>query len=75
MQEQHAGRKANDAEHAVECLGQHALDFPANKTGRGQVQIGKRQHVALDATLLLFVDGHEQQHADERSGDHRDAEA
>ncbi len=69
MQEKRAGGQAHDAEDAVQSLCQHALNFAADKTGSGQVQVGERQHIALNAPLFFFVDRHDQQHADKRQWD------
>src|SRR5215831_10474220 len=52
MEEQRARREAHDAKDAVQSLREHALDFAADKTRGGKVEIGKREHVALDARLL-----------------------
>ena len=61
MQEQRAGRHAHDAQHALERLREHLLNFRADETGRRQVHIGKRQHVLFDAALFLFVQPHHHQ--------------
>jgi len=74
MKEERAGRKANDAEDAVESLGKHALNFAANETGSGEIEIGEREHVALDAALFFLVDGHDEEHADEGDGKSGDGE-
>jgi hypothetical protein len=68
MEKKSAGRKADNAEDAVKSLGQHALNFAADETGGGEVEIGEREHVALDAALFLLVDGHDEEHADEGDG-------
>lgn len=72
MKEQRPGGQADYAEHTVECLREHALDFSADETGSGQVEVRERQHVAFDAALFLFIHRHDQQHGNERGGDRRD---
>src|SRR5690348_2562794 len=69
MQEKRARGKSHDAEDAVQSLRQHALNFAADKAGGRQVQVGESEHVALDAALLFFVEGHDHQHGHE-SGRH-----
>src|ERR1700681_3622566 len=66
MKKERTGRKAHDTEDAVKSLRKHALDFSADETGGGQIEIGKRQHVALDAAFLFFVESHDHEHGDER---------
>src|SRR5215470_7175776 len=70
MQEQRASRKTHDAEDAIQSLREHALNFPADEAGSRKVEIGKGQHVALDAALLFFIESHDHEHGDEgaRSG-------
>ena len=68
MQEKRAGRHAHDAQHALQRLREHLLNFRADKTGSGQVHIGKRQHVVLDAALFLFVQAHHHQSRREQLG-------
>ena len=62
MKKHGARGQAHHAEHSIERLRQHALDFAANETRGGQVEIGEREHIALDPALLLLVDGHHLQH-------------
>src|SRR5205807_2636602 len=61
-------RKTHNTEDAVQRLRQHALNFTADKTRSGQVEVGKRQHVALDAALLLLVERHDHEHGDKGAG-------
>ena len=70
MKKERTGRKAHDTQDAVKSLRKHALDFSADETGGGQIEIGKRQHVALDAAFLFFIQSHDHEHGDER-GRHR----
>ena len=70
MQKQRARRQPDHAEHSIQRLRQHALNFATDETRRGQVQIGERQHVALDAALFFFVRGHDHEHGHE-CGRHR----
>ena len=56
-----AGGEADDGQHAFESLGQHGFRFAALQAGSGQIQIGERQHVALDARALAFVGGQQHQ--------------
>ena len=65
MQAQRSGRDAHDVQDAIQRLREHFLNFAADEARGGQVQIRKRQHVAFDTTALLFVNGHEHQHAAE----------
>src|SRR5215471_5165913 len=65
MQEQRAGGKSHDAEDAIQSLREHALNFAADEAGSREVEIGKGQHVALDAPLLFFVESHDHDHGDE----------
>src|SRR5215470_1355496 len=65
MQEQRAGGKSHDAEDAIQSLREHALNFAADEAGSREVEIGKGQHVALDASLLFFVESHDHDHGDE----------
>jgi hypothetical protein len=74
MEKERAGRKANDAEDAVESLGEHALNFTADEAGGGEIEIGEGEHVALDAAFLFLVDGHDEEHADEGDRDGGDGE-
>src|SRR5262249_12845745 len=68
MKEKRAGGQANDAEDAVESLRKHAVNFAADETGSGQVEIGESEHVALDAALFLFVESHDHEHGGESGG-------
>src|SRR5215472_9115806 len=70
MQEQRAGGKSHDAKDAIQSLREHALNFAADEAGSREVEVGKGQHVALDAALLFFVESHDHEHGDEgaRSG-------
>ena len=68
MQEERAGRHAHDAQHALERMRQHLLNFRADETGRRQVYVGKRQHVLFDAALFLFVKAHDHQSRGEKLG-------
>jgi hypothetical protein len=75
MEKEGAGRQADDAEDAVESLGEHSLNFAADETGSGKIEIGKREHIALDAAFFFLVDGHDEEHADEgdrKSGNDED---
>ena len=65
VQAERAGWNAGYVEDAVERLGEHFLDFAAGEAGSGEIEAGKREHVALDAAALLFVDAHDHQHAGE----------
>ena len=47
---------------------EHLLNFGADKTGRRQIDIGKRQHVLFDAALFLFVQPHDHQGRREQLG-------
>src|ERR1700739_1759073 len=67
MMEEHGPRgKANHSQHAIERLGQHALNFAANEARGSQVEIGQSEHIALDPSLFLFVNGHYLKHGNER---------
>ena len=66
MQKQRARRQSHHAQHPVQRLRQHALNFSAHKTRRRQVQVRQRQHIALDPALLFFVRRHHHQHRHER---------
>src|ERR1700732_1866529 len=72
MKEKSASGKSNDATNAVQGLREHALNFTANKTGSGQVEIGKREHIALHAAFFFFINRHHQKHGNECGGDYAD---
>src|SRR4029077_8611714 len=74
MKKKGAGRKADDAEDTIESLGEHALNFAADEAGSGEIEIGKREHVALDAALLFLVNGHDEEHANKGDRDGGDGE-
>src|SRR5262249_42405383 len=65
MQEQRASGKSHDAEDAIQSLREHSLNLAADETGSREVEIGKGQHVALDTSLLFFVESHDHEHSDE----------
>ena len=67
MQKERASRKPNHAQNSIQGLRQHALNLAADKAGGRQVEIRKRQHVALDAALFLFVERHDHEHGHERA--------
>src|SRR5436305_10068156 len=48
------------------------MNFAARKARGRQIQIGKRQHVALNAALFLFVERHYHEHRGEDAGQCRD---
>src|SRR5277367_4646136 len=68
MEKQRASRKAYNSQDAIERLSKHALNFSANKTRGGEIEVGESQHVALDAALFFFVERHDHEHGDERGG-------
>src|SRR5215471_16249463 len=73
VEEERSGGKAHNAEDTVQSLREHALNFAADKTRSGQVEVGECQHVALDAALFLFVECHDHEHGDKSArsgGDH-----
>src|SRR5208283_2554578 len=72
MKEERPRGKANNAENTVESLSEHALNFAADEAGSSEIQVGEGQHVALDAALLLLVDGHNQEHGDKGGGNRGD---
>src|SRR4029077_1947762 len=74
MKKERSGRKADNAEDAVEGLGEHALDFAADETGGREIEIGEGEHVSLDAAFFFLVDGHDEEHADESDGHGGDGE-
>ena len=63
MQAKRAGRNPHDVQNAVERLRQHFLNLAADEARRREVQVREREHVALDAPPLFFVNGHHHQHA------------
>ena len=65
MKKERTRKEAHHAQDAVKSLRKHALNFSADETGGGQIEIGKRQHVALDAAFLFFIQRHDHQHGDE----------
>src|ERR1700739_1854861 len=65
MQKERSDRQPHDAKDAVQRLRKHALNLSADKTRRRQVEIGKRQHVALNPPLFFFIQRHDHQHRDE----------
>src|SRR6266704_3199169 len=67
VQKERAGRKPNHAQNAIQGLREHALDLAADKARGRQIEIRKRQHVALDAALFLFVERHDHEHGHERA--------
>ena len=68
VEEQRACGKAHDAKDAVQSLREHTLDFAADKTRGGEVEVGECEHVALDTALLFFVEGHDHEHSDKGAG-------
>src|SRR5580704_18065196 len=68
VQEKSASRKAHDPQDAIERLRKHALNFSADKTRGGEIEVRERQHVAFHAALFFFIKGHDHQHGDESGG-------
>src|SRR2546430_1549790 len=66
------GRKAaiirHDDKTTVQSLREHALNFSADKTRSGELEVGKGQHVARDAALFLLVKRHDHEHGDKGAG-------
>ena len=71
VQKERPGGQPHNTQHAVQRLRQHALNLAAHKAGGRQIEIRKRQHVALDAPLFFFVKRHDHEHGHERAGSRR----
>ncbi len=69
VQDEGACGDADDIENAIQRLRQHFLNFTARKAGGGEIQIGKREHVALDPAALFVVHRHQHEHAADNFGE------
>ena len=72
VQKKSPRRQAHHAQDSIQRLRQHPLDLSSHKTRSRQIQIGERQHVALDAALLLFVKRHHHEHGHKGGGGRAD---
>src|SRR5713101_7105721 len=67
MQKQRSRRQAHHAEDPVESLRKHPLNLASHETRRGQIEIRKSQHVALDAPFFFLIKRHHHQHGGKRA--------
>src|SRR5580658_6678596 len=68
MEKERAGGQSYNSENAIERLRKHALNLPADKTRSGEIEVGECEHVAFDAVLFFFVEGHDHEHGHESGG-------
>ena len=73
VQKKRSRGQPHNAQHAVQRLRQHALNFSAHKAGGRQIEIGERQHVAFDAAFFFLIERHDHEHGHKSTrsrGDH-----
>src|ERR1700730_11076413 len=71
MKKKSAGGKTHNSKEALKSLRKHALNFSADKTRGREIEVGERQHVALDPAFFFLVQSHDHEHGDEGGGNCR----